>query len=70
VRRITLHHITDCTPAEGTRTACGRHQDVTPNTIYSVAFARPRRDQLSQLMTASQAVDGLLAWFDNADSVE
>jgi hypothetical protein len=43
---------------------------VTANTIYSSAFARPRRGQLSQLMTASQAVDGLRTWFDNAHSVE
>jgi hypothetical protein len=28
------------------------------------------RDQLSQLTTSSQAVDGLRAWFDNAESVE
>jgi hypothetical protein len=46
------------------------HRRITTSGIYSRSIAALRRGELSQLMTTSQAVDGLRGSFDNAVCVE
>ena len=65
VRPVTLP---GCGPQSRNRQTAA--QAATAGAIYSPSFAPPRRGELSQLMTTSQAVDGLRGSFDNAVCVE
>jgi hypothetical protein len=69
VRRVTLPGLRRSRKRSRPHGTISAVQPTAP-AIYSATPGQFYRDQLSQLTTSSQAVDGLRAWFDNAESVE